>query len=218
MLKVFKRANLLTKNCFKPRVFSRRKSDESKNFDWEKLDTSLLVDSKGDVRVQESYTYLFRGRFTYGMRYITIGEQGKLDNIEDVSVSEINSLGRVGYKQLESKVLQEVPPNTFKVTLNDNLLAITWYFKPTDPHEEMQKTFLLEYKVKGGLIIRNHLKKILDTNNALQESERDHICNVVQIKPYETHRLYWNAVADFPVSVGDTSISSKLLSFGQIEL
>lgn len=100
------------------KTFSRVYSNEVKNFEFVNLSSNISIRSNGSLDIEEDYKFLFRGNFSYGMRYFPLGEAGKLDRIRDIKVKE----AFIDYKNKEDSSAY-----TFKTVKKNNFTIIHWY-------------------------------------------------------------------------------------------
>ena len=98
---------------------------------WESLNVLIDIQQNGDLLVQETHAYAFRGQVSpERFRYF---DMEKLDQIDRVSVS-MDGL--------------ELPVNTER---DDSRFVIRWGHRPINPPETL--TFILRYRVRGAIEI-----------------------------------------------------------------
>ena len=97
------------------------------------IDAAVQLD--GSMRVRETLTYSFRGRYTFAFRDFPPIAGGQIDAI---AVSE----GGRTYQESASK-----EPGTFEVTRESSSTRVTWYYRADDE----QRTFDLSYRIDGAV-------------------------------------------------------------------
>ena len=108
-------------------------AQESKTFEWQRLDVDLSVLQNGDIRVVEKNVIRFTsGRFTFGYRDI---KQDRLTGITDIKVTE----------GAESSA----PIRFEKATSDSGDFRIKYYF--ATPAQNEVRTITLAYTVSGAL-------------------------------------------------------------------
>ncbi len=109
---------------------------------WERYDVNLEVQPNSDILVEEIQEITFTsGTFRFGFAAIPLD---RVEDIIDISVSEIINGAKRPYTPNSTQ------PYGFTTAVNEGDLEITWYFPPTS---NTTHTFILRYRVKGGLRI-----------------------------------------------------------------
>lgn len=120
-------------------LLQRSASAQTKSFYWERYDVDITLLDNGDLRVVEEQTLNFSGEpFTFGYATIPTGRDGGNDGLEDVTVSEGDTL----YSQSRSNSM-----HTFEVVEESGQVVINWYFPPAVG----QRTYTFSYTAKGAV-------------------------------------------------------------------
>jgi hypothetical protein len=116
---------------------------QDKTLVWDRYDVNLTVEPNSDILVEEIQQIDFTsGTFRFGFATIPLD---RVENIADISVSEINPDGTE-----RPYTPNSTAPYGFTTAVNEGNLEITWYFPPTSHSDH---TFVLRYRVDGGLRI-----------------------------------------------------------------
>ncbi len=116
---------------------------QDKTLVWNRYDVNLTVEPNSDILVEEIQEIDFTsGVFRFGFASIPLD---RVENITDISVSEINPDGSERRYTPNS-----TSPYGFTADVNEGNLDITWYFPPTSNSEH---TYVLRYRINGGLRI-----------------------------------------------------------------
>ncbi|MGF1504100.1 MAG: DUF2207 domain-containing protein, partial [Anaerolineae bacterium] len=154
-------------------VFAPRADAQVRTLNWQRWDVTIDINTDGSLDVREEYELEFvGGDFTFGTAEIEINQ---LDAIEDVRVSDTNR----AYQQTASE-----EPFTYEVERGGGQYTITWYYPPS---RDMARTFILEYRVIGAVII--------DDSRLFGDQE---------VEPGD--RLRWTAIRDHAVPIASSAI------------
>lgn len=116
---------------------------QSKSLDWHRWDAEIEINADGTFDVREVYEIEFiGGPYTFGYRNIL---KDQFEGLENVSVSEDGATYAQAYGE---------QPHTFYVQENPDEYLVQWFFPPT---ENATRTFVVEYTVRGGLIINEEV-------------------------------------------------------------
>ncbi|KPQ32007.1 MAG: putative membrane protein (DUF2207) [Phormidesmis priestleyi Ana] len=112
-------------------------STQSSPFYWDRIDVNIDVQANGDMLITEEQEYVFNREHTsQRYRYIPLA---KVDEIKDVTVEENGQT--IGSK----------------TGIENNQLWIRWQHELNPPET---RTFIVKYRVVGGLQMRNQAKQV----------------------------------------------------------
>ncbi len=115
---------------------------QDKTLYWQRYDVNIRVQENSDILVEEVQQIQFTsGTFRFGYAAIPLD---RVERITDVTVSEIVDGSERAYTP------NSTDPYGFTTAQNEGDLEITWYFPPTS---NSQHTYILSYRVTGGLRI-----------------------------------------------------------------
>lgn len=105
----------------------------AKSFRIERFHSDVLVRDDGSVRVEESLTYVFDGRFSYAYRIIPLRPGDRLSGFR------VGESGR-NYTEAVTEAL-----GTFQAVRTGHQVKVTWYYHARNE----QRTFRFTYEVAG---------------------------------------------------------------------